>query len=308
MPAPPRLPGTNGRPPKHGGEFHLADPATWPQPDTTSSAGTSRYGTAVAHSWNRLHPRLTRRAAWLDHDGDLPVLEGTLIRLTVDHLPGDRDPKPLWLWYSSTNCTPSDVDRLWQAFLRRFDLEHTFRLFKQTLGWTIPKLRDPAAADRWTWLIITAHTQPRLARHLAADLRLPWKRPTTAERLTPARVRRGFRNLHAKTSHPASAPKPTTPGPGRLAGSTNRTPAIHDDVGKTTKSRCRWFQISVRSSSSRRQVWTHRSMIAFIRGTRTPLSTMLMPALASTGRTVSGICRPGRGSGTSRGSRRLPGP
>ena len=33
---------------------------------------------------------------------------------------------------------------LWQAFLRRFDLEHTFRLFKQVLGWTIPKIRDPA--------------------------------------------------------------------------------------------------------------------------------------------------------------------
>jgi len=26
------------------------------------------------------------------------------------------------------------VNRCWQAFLRRFDLEHTFRLFKQVLG------------------------------------------------------------------------------------------------------------------------------------------------------------------------------
>jgi len=43
-------------------------------------------------------------------------------------------------------------------------LEHTFRLFKQTLGWTAPKIRDPRAADRWTWLIIAAHTQLRLAR------------------------------------------------------------------------------------------------------------------------------------------------
>ena len=28
---------------------------------------------------------------WLDDDGPLPVIEGTLIRLQVDHLPGDRD-------------------------------------------------------------------------------------------------------------------------------------------------------------------------------------------------------------------------
>jgi hypothetical protein len=56
-------------------------------------------------------------------------------------------------------------------------LEHTFRLFKQVLGWTTPKIRGPHAADRWTWLIITAHAQLRLARPLADDLRLPWERP-----------------------------------------------------------------------------------------------------------------------------------
>ena len=39
---------------------------------------------------------------------------------------------------------PADeVDLLWQAFLRRFDIEHTFRMPKQTLGWTRPKMRDP---------------------------------------------------------------------------------------------------------------------------------------------------------------------
>ena len=64
-------------------------------------------------------------------------------------------------------------------------LEHTFRLFKQVLGWTTPKLRDPAAADRWTWLIIACHTQLRLARTLAADLRRPWERPAQPGRLTP---------------------------------------------------------------------------------------------------------------------------
>jgi hypothetical protein len=43
---------------------------------------------------------------WIDHDGDLPLLHGTLIRLEVDHLPGERDPKPLWLWSSRTGASP----------------------------------------------------------------------------------------------------------------------------------------------------------------------------------------------------------
>src|SRR5260370_36312424 len=93
-------------------------------------------------------------------------------------------------------------------------LEHTFRLFKQVLGWTVPKLRDPQAADRWTWLIITCHAQLRLARGLAADLRRPWERPAPPGPLTPARIRRGFRNIRAKAAQPAGAPKPGKPGPG----------------------------------------------------------------------------------------------
>jgi hypothetical protein len=235
LPAPPRPVGTMGRPLKHGGEFVLSNIATWPRPNAVTTTETTRYGTAVALAWDRLHPRLTHRAAWLDHPGELPVLEGTLICLTVDHLPGDRDPKPLWLWSSRTGATPSHVDRLWQAFLRRFDLEHTFRLFKQTLGWTAPRLRDPAAADRWTWLVIVCHTQLRLARDLTHDLRRPWERPAAPGRLTPARVRRGFRNLRPKTTRPARAPKPTKAGPGRPSGSTNRAPATRHGVGKTIK-------------------------------------------------------------------------
>ena len=101
-------------------------------------------------------------------------------------------------------------------------LEHTFRLFKQVLGWTTPKIRAPAAADRWTWLIIAVCAQLRLARPLASDLRLPWERPAPPGRLTPARVRRGFRNICVTIGCPAGAPKPGKPGPGRPPGSKNR--------------------------------------------------------------------------------------
>jgi hypothetical protein len=174
---------------------------------------------------------LTRRAAWAEHDGPLPIITGTVIRLTVDHLPSRGDPKPVWLWWSKTDATTADVDRCWQTFLRRFDIEHTFRMIKQTLGWTVPQLRDPAAVDRWTWLILAAHTQLRLARPLAQDLRRPWERPVPAERLTPARVRRGFRNLRATSGTPARAPKPGRPGPGRPPGSRNQHTTARHDVG-----------------------------------------------------------------------------
>ncbi|MDF2969464.1 MAG: uncharacterized protein K0Q93_3242, partial [Nocardioidaceae bacterium] len=116
---------------------------------------------------------------------------------------------------------------------RDFDEEHTIRFCKQTRGWTAPKIRSPAAADRWTWLIVAAHSQLRLARRLAHDLRRPWERPLPPDRLTPARVRRGFRRLRTKTPSPASAPKPAHPGPGRPPGLKNTHRATRYDIGKT---------------------------------------------------------------------------
>ncbi|GGZ02171.1 hypothetical protein GCM10010343_29760 [Streptomyces avidinii] len=59
--------------------------------------------------------------------------------MKVERLSKDRDAPPVWLWSSKTGVTPDDVDRFWQAFLRRFDLEHTFRFAQQTLGRTTPK-------------------------------------------------------------------------------------------------------------------------------------------------------------------------
>ena len=85
FPAPPRAPGANGRPSRHGPELKLAEPGTWPDPPVTTVTQTTRYGTAVAQSWDRLHPRLTSRAAWQEHDGALPVIDGPLSR------PGVRD-------------------------------------------------------------------------------------------------------------------------------------------------------------------------------------------------------------------------
>jgi len=233
LPARPRS--TGGRRPRHGRKLVLGDPATWPGPAVTTRTETSRYGPAQAMAWPRMHQKLWHRGAWEDHEGDLPIIEGTLIRLQVDHLPGQRDADPVWLWSSRAGTSDDEVNRCWQAFLRRFDPEHTFRFLKQHLGWTRPKLRDPAAAGRWTWLVIAAYAQLWLARPLASDARLPWQQPCPPGRLTPARVRRGYRRVRQDLPVPASAPKPSRPGPGRPAGSKNQHPATRHDVGKTAK-------------------------------------------------------------------------
>ena len=68
-PLPARPASTGGRRPRHGHKLVLADPATWPDPAVTTTAGTTRYGTATAMAWERQHQRLAHRDAWEDQIG-----------------------------------------------------------------------------------------------------------------------------------------------------------------------------------------------------------------------------------------------
>jgi hypothetical protein len=126
--APDPVPGQVGRAARHGRVLDLDEPAGHPDPAVATISETSRYGAAFADAWDRVHPKLARRRGWAGHTGPLPIIEGTVIRLRVDRLPGDRHPKPVWLWASATGPAPATVDRAWQAYLRRFDVEELVKI------------------------------------------------------------------------------------------------------------------------------------------------------------------------------------
>ncbi|MFE4720412.1 transposase [Streptomyces sp. NPDC056728] len=57
LPKPPRIyDPRGGRPPKHGPEFRLAKPETWPESTVLTVNDTPRYDKAEARAWDRVHP------------------------------------------------------------------------------------------------------------------------------------------------------------------------------------------------------------------------------------------------------------
>jgi hypothetical protein len=226
-----------GRPRRHGAKFAFADPATWPAPTATLVCQDDQYGSVTVQAWAGLHPKQQRHPGHGSR-GPRPIVRGTILRVQVQRVPArTRPPKVLWLWWAGPG--PLDLDLLWRAYIRRFDLEHTVRFAKQTLGWTIPRPRTPEQADRWTWLVLAAYTQLRLAREIAGDQRLPWERPRPQPRLSPLRVRRGFPRLLCALGSPASTPKPFGRSPGRprgrCSGPSTRYPAIKKPATKPRK-------------------------------------------------------------------------
>ena len=232
-PAPARERPLPGRPPRHGAPVKCDDPATWDGPAVVQEGTMARHGPLAAAAWTGVHQRLDRASqAWADWPArvPLPVIPGTLIRLACD---GPCCRAPMWLRASAPDAGDALVRALWQCYLRRFDLEHTFRFLKQQLGWTRPLLRGPAAADRWTWLLIACYAQLCLARRLAPLTRMPWHPPRPpAGDPTPGQARAGFRRLRETLGTPAGAPKPSRPGPGRPKGSKNKRKAPRHPAGK----------------------------------------------------------------------------
>ena len=230
-------PGKRGRPGKHGMPVTCAgDPGQAnPEPDESLTLpGTPLYGTVRVDAWRQVHPLIHGDRGWFaGWDGELPVLRGTVLRVTVGHLPDGRTPpKTMWLWHAGPG--PLSPDELWRAYLARFDEEHAFRFAKGHLGLTAARVRTPEQADRWVRLVMAAYAQLLLARPLAADLRRPWeRRPGPARPLPPGRVRRGFPNIRSRLGTPAHVAKPGRPGPGRPKGSASGPAPRHPVPAKS---------------------------------------------------------------------------
>jgi hypothetical protein len=220
-----------GRPPRHGHKVDCTAPASWLPPSAELHTEDPQYGTVRVRAWAGLHPKQQNHAARGTRK-TRPVVRGTLILVEVSRLPGPPRPwQLLWLWWSGPG-TP-DLAMIWRAYIRRFDEEHTFRFLKQVLNWTIPRVRHPEQADRWTWLVLAAYTQLRLAAACAQDRCLPWERPRQEHALSPYRVRRAFSALLLLVGTPATAPKPCGRSPGRPKGRLSG-PARRHPVVKTT--------------------------------------------------------------------------
>ena len=219
-----------GRPRRHGRKFACDDEATWWAPSAEHAEEHAQYGRVRVRAGAGVHAK-TQNHPQRGSGRTKPLLSGTLILVEVERLPRQtRIPKLLWLWWRGPG--EPDLSVVWRAYVHRFDLEHTYRFCKQSLNWATPRVRHPEQAARWTWLVVLAYTQLRLARRAIADVHLPWERPQRPARraLTPARVRRAFPQLLAPLGTPAAAPKPCGRSPGRPRGRTSgparRYPAL----------------------------------------------------------------------------------
>ncbi len=207
--APPPYSG-RGAPRKHGTKFKFNAPDSWPIPQEIIEVDDPKVGRVRVSRWCGYHFRGAYQR------------EMDIIRVEVITPKGRRRKfKPLWLaWLGAS--TPR-LETVWLQYLRRFAIEHWYRLSKQRLSWTLPQLTNQRAIDAWSLLVVLMSWQLWLARDECPDTPLPWQ--SNQKTLSPGRVAQSFGVILATIGTPAQAPKPRGKSPGWTPGHP-RTPTI----------------------------------------------------------------------------------
>lgn len=218
---PPPVEGNPGRghPTWYGEPFDLKDSDTWGDPDEVAeipfTTRSGRHYRAKLEGWHDLSMRGKRE--WPMHQSPF-----TLIRARVLDEEGNQVFKrTMWLIVIGKRHHELSIQEAWEAYGRRYDVEHYFRFGKQRLLKGAYQTSDDRRAENWMYVPALSTMQLWLARDLVQSLPRPWERylPEMKRKTPgPSFVQRDFGRIIRQIGTPAQPPKPRGKSSGRVEG------------------------------------------------------------------------------------------
>ena len=235
---------SRGHPTWYGARFDLKDPDTWKEPDevvqTTYTNHLGRIYQVHLECWHNLLMSGTREYPMHQH----PF---TLIRARVFNEAGKQIfQRPLWLLVMGQHRNQLSLTEGWEAYRRRYDVEHFFRFGKQRLLMAAYQTPEVQHEENWWQIAQLAYVQLWLARCLAEAMPRPWERylpqfqtQSESQISSPSMVQRDFGRIIQEIGTPAQSPKPRGKSPGRTKGDRQqprkRRKVIKKSVSKQTQ-------------------------------------------------------------------------
>jgi hypothetical protein len=229
---------SRGHPVWYGVRFHLKDPDTWEEPDEVAQTTyTNHLGRTYRFQLECWHNLLMRGI----HEYPMHQHPFTLIRARLFNEAGEQVfQRPLWLLVMGQRGKELSLSEAWEAYRRRYDVEHFFRFGKQRLLMTAYQTPEVQHEENWWQLAQLAYVQLWLARHLAEAMPRPWERylpqfQTSAvnQEISPSMVQRDFGRIIQEIGTPAQSPKPRGKSPGRTRGDRQKPRKRHKVIRKS---------------------------------------------------------------------------
>lgn len=222
----------------YGAIFNLRKPSTWGESDESiSELFQTRKGkifTVNIDGWNDI---------LMHQKNGIPMNEYPfrLVRITIrdenNHYVYKR---PMWLIVSGKRRQELSLVQIWNAYKRRYDIEHYFKFGKTRLLMDKFQTPDTTHEESWWQIAALAYAQLYMARALANNLPNPWEKylPEMKKNATvksARQVQKSFIRITAEIGTPASAPKPRVKPPGRMNGAKQPKRYHHPIVLKRPK-------------------------------------------------------------------------
>jgi hypothetical protein len=211
-----------GHPTWYGQRFALQEPETWPQPDEQATIVEKSRRGKTYHIEIRVWHNVLMPGKYKPKRLPMHLYPFTLVQVVRYDAEGKLACKrPMWLMAIGERRHELSLLDIYQAYGRRYDLEHFFRFGKQALLLASFQTPEDVREEKWWQLAHLAYAQLWMARHVACSLPRPWERnlPAMKKRLmSPTLVQRDFGRIIRQIGTPAKPPKPRGISPGRRKG------------------------------------------------------------------------------------------
>ena len=211
-----------GHPVWYGAPFLLPDQASWPAPDATAT--TSR----VSLSGKKYRVEIEAWNDMLMKGKNKPVVipmhqhPFTLVHVRLFNEQGELAfQRPLWLIVMGERRNELTLLDIFQAYQRRYDIEHFFRFGKQRLLLDRYQTPETGHEEKWWLMAHLAYLQLWVARTVTQTVPRSWETTPPADSQQPpsaTHVQRDFERVIRQFGTPATAPKRRGNSSGRPKG------------------------------------------------------------------------------------------
>jgi hypothetical protein len=222
-----------GRPQLYGEELLLQHP---PPPDleeiTTTTTRTGEKREILLQRWNHVLMQGSKDKRTHEHPFDI-------LKVTVKDKKGKSVYKrPLWLMIGGSKRRTLCSKEAYNAYGRRYDIEHFFRFGKQRLGLVSSQTPETYHEENWHWISLLAYNMLYHTRTLSRTMKYPWEKKEV-EILTSVKraseVQRDYSRIIREIGTPAPVPKPRGKSPGRKLGQKGKKRSNRPVVLKSVK-------------------------------------------------------------------------